>query len=143
MHSLHPRQLRDQLRMPVTGLNHYNFRASRAILDTLRDFYVDIVGLHLGYRPPFKNFGYWLYAGEHAILHLSEAAPDELRPANVVNTFDHVALSCTGRPVFETRLRELDISYASNQVPLTGQHQIFFTDPAGNGVELNFAENDV
>lgn len=129
--------------MPVTGINHYNFRASGALPDALRDFYVDVVGLHLGYRPPFKHPGYWLYAGEQAILHLSLADPDELRPANVVNTFDHVALSCTGRAAFETRLGKLGISYASKRVPLAGLHQLFFSDPAGNGVELNFPDTDV
>lgn len=124
--------------MPVTGLAHYNLRASRQTMDTLHDFYVRAVGLQPGYRPPFSNFGYWLYAGNQAVLHLSEARAGENRPTGVVNTFDHVAFSCTDFPGFEIRLRELDISYTSGHVPLTGERQIFFSDPAGNGVELNF-----
>ncbi len=128
--------------MPVTGLHHYNLRASRPTLDALRDFYVDIVGLQSGYRPPFASFGYWLYAGEQAVLHLSEAAPQEMRRPNAVNTFDHVAFACTGFASFEARLRELNLSYTSDQVPSNGQRQIFFADPAGNGVELNFPENE-
>jgi catechol-2,3-dioxygenase len=124
--------------MPVFGLAHYNLRAGRETLDVLRDFYVNVVGLQPGYRPPFNSFGYWLYAGEQAVLHLSEASAGENRPSGVVNTFDHVAFACTGFAEFETHLRELNITFRSAHVPLTGSRQIFFADPAGNGVELNF-----
>jgi catechol-2,3-dioxygenase len=108
-------------------------------MDVLRDFYVKIVGLQPGYRPPFKSFGYWLYAGEHAVLHLSEAHADESRATGVMNSFDHIAFSCTGASEFEIRLRQENINYTSQQLPLTGARQLFFRDPVGNGVELNFA----
>jgi catechol-2,3-dioxygenase len=129
--------------MPITGFSHYNLRAARAELDALRDFYIDVVGLQPGFRPPFRSHGYWLYAGPQAVLHLSEASPGEERPAHVVNTFDHVAFSCTGMDEYEARLRAYNIRYTTDEVPLTGQHQIFFVDPAGNGVELNFAAGDL
>jgi catechol-2,3-dioxygenase len=125
--------------MSIIGLNHYNLRAGRQTLDALRDFYVGVVGLQAGYRPPFNSFGYWLYAGDHAVLHLSEAGPDEQHRLNVSGTFDHVAFSCTDLAEFEARLRSLAIDYTSDRVPHTGQQQLFFHDPAGNGVELNFS----
>nr|WP_057925183.1 VOC family protein [Burkholderia ambifaria] len=128
--------------MTVIGLNHYNLRADRATLDPLRDFYVNVVGLELGYRPPFQSNGYWLYAGTQAILHLSEARPGEVRPAHVVNTFDHMAFSCANAVEMERRLTDAKIRYSRTYVPLTRQLQLFFTDPAGNGVELNFAQPD-
>lgn len=128
--------------MPITGFKHYNLRADRAMLDALRDFYVDVVGLQLGYRPPFASHGYWLYAGTQDVLHLSEATRGEQRAAGAINTFDHAAFSCTGLPETVARLRRLGIRYASADVPLAGQHQLFFTDPAGNGVELNFTHGD-
>ncbi|KUY84547.1 VOC family protein [Burkholderia sp. RF4-BP95] len=126
--------------MSVIGLNHYNLRADRATLDTLRDFYVNVVGLRPGYRPPFQSNGYWLYAGAQAILHLSEARPGEVRPAHVVNTFDHMAFSCENAADMERRLADAQVRYSRTYVPLTHQLQLFFADPAGNGVELNFAE---
>jgi catechol-2,3-dioxygenase len=32
------------------------------------------------------------------------------------------------------------VHFRMAQVPRTGQVQLFFKDPAGNGVELNFAD---
>ncbi|AOJ72405.1 MULTISPECIES: VOC family protein [Burkholderia] len=127
--------------MSVTGLDHYNLRAPRPLLDTLRDFYVDVVGLRPGDRPPFRSHGYWLYAGAQAVLHLSEASPGESRAPNVTNTFDHVAFACSDLPETIARLQRFGIRFSSADVPLTRQHQLFFDDPAGNGVELNFAAN--
>ena len=129
--------------MSVLGFSHYNLRASRAVLDTLRSFYIEVVGLQPGTRPPFQNFGYWLYIGDEAVLHLSEADADEVRPPNVTNTFDHVAFTCRDLRGFEAHLTELKIPYRQDDVPLTGQRQLFFKDPAGNGVELNFAQSDL
>ncbi|OYU41562.1 MAG: diguanylate cyclase, partial [Burkholderiales bacterium PBB4] len=59
--------------MPVHGFNHFNLRAPQPLLDRIRDFYVDVLGMKAGWRPPFPFPGYWLYLEEHAILHLVEA----------------------------------------------------------------------
>jgi catechol 2,3-dioxygenase-like lactoylglutathione lyase family enzyme len=126
--------------MPTLGFDHYNLRAPRALLDELCRFYCEVLGLTLGWRPPFSSFGYWLYAGERAILHLSVAAPGEERQAGAVNTFDHVAFSCSDRAGFERDLAARAIHFKTAHVPQTGQVQLFFRDPAGNGIELNFAE---
>ncbi len=124
--------------MPVAGLDHINLRASRELMDVLRDFYRDIVGLHQGPRPPFDSFGYWLYAGDRAVVHLSEARAD-VPLTGAPTVYDHTAFRCTDRPAFEALLRTKRIDYRVVEVPLTGQIQIFFRDPAGNGVELNFS----
>lgn len=124
--------------MTVQGFSHYNLRAPRPLLDELRDFYVGVVGLEAGPRPPLRSFGYWLYAGGEAVLHLSEAAPEESRRATGDTTFDHAAFRCTDRLGCERRLTAHGIAFERSEVPQTGQRQLFFTDPAGNGVELNF-----
>ena len=126
--------------MPVVGLNHYNLRAPRALLEQLRKFYCEVVGLVEGPRPPFRSFGYWLYAGEQAVLHLGEAASHENRRTDSATTFDHAAFSCKGRQEFESRLTALGVTYRVLTVPQTSQVQLVLADPAGNGVELNFDE---
>jgi catechol-2,3-dioxygenase len=124
--------------MPVAGFDHYNLRAARPVLDELRDFYCDVVGLTVGDRPPFRRFGYWLYAGGRPVLHLSLTDEGEERSRAAVNTFAHAAFNCTGRAEFERRLQALGIRYRTAQVPLLNIAQLFFHDPAGNGVELQF-----
>src|SRR5512142_650409 len=126
----------------IRGIDHYNLRASREVLDRLRDWYRDAVGLEVGERPPLNNFGYWMYAGGHPVLHLSEAAPGESHPVPGAGTFDHVAFACQGLAETRTRLEALGLAMRMARVPRTGQTQIFLHDPAGNGVELNFAPSD-
>ena len=126
--------------MAVTGLNHYNLRASMEMLDGLRDFYTSVVGLRVGERPPFRSKGYWLYAGDSAVLHLSETGAGETRSANQQSTFDHAAFTCENRLAVEAHLQQCGIAYSRAEVPGIGQIQLFFKDPAGNGVELNFAD---
>lgn len=128
--------------MGVLALDHYNLRAPRAMLDRLRDWYRDAIGLEVGERPPFRFHGYWLYAGARPILHLSEASAGEEHPVPGAGTFDHVAFTCSGLPAMRERLDALRIPYRIADVPLTRQRQIFLADPAGNGVELNFAASE-
>ena len=124
--------------MPVSNLDHINLRASRELLDQLRDFYCHVVGLSVGSRPAFSDHGYWLYAGEQAVVHLSVADAGDVYPADVRSTFAHVAFACSDRASHEHRLEESGVKYDVAVVPTLGLTQLFFQDPAGNGVELTF-----
>ena len=126
--------------MAVTGFNHYNLRANREQMEVLRKFYCEVVGLTQGERPGLTSFGYWLYAGNKDVLHLSEVKQGEQPALNMQTTFDHVAFTCTD---YEATLQHLDahgIRYGTRVVSAIGVRQIFFKDPYGNGVEFNFAE---
>jgi glyoxylase I family protein len=127
--------------MSVIGFNHFNLRAPRELLDELKEFYCEVVGLTEGHRPPFEGFGYWLYAGDQCLLHLSETRPDEVRHTDVTTTFDHVAFTCTGRPQMEAHLKQRNIPFRAGEVPALGISQLFIKDPAGNRIELSFAED--
>jgi catechol-2,3-dioxygenase len=126
--------------MTVRSLDHYNIRASRQLLEQLRDFYRNVIGLADGPRPPFKEAGYWLYAGDRAVLHLSEAGEDEVHNTHVPGTFNHAAFACSGRPEFEKRLVAAGVTARQGHVPGTNIIQLFVEDPAGNGVELSFGD---
>lgn len=128
--------------MAITGLRHYNLRAPRELLEILRVFYRDVIGLAEGERPPFRSVGYWLYAGDRDILHLSESAPGDIRQMGVATTFDHVAFAAHGRIEVESRLRAGNVAFQTAHVPVNGQVQLFLRDPAGNGVELAFASEE-
>ena len=124
--------------MPVSNIDHINLRAPRELLDELRAFYANVVGLTDGHRPSFREFGYWMYAGERAIVHLSLAAEGEVRAADVPSTFAHVAFTCSDRASYERRLSEYGVTYKVTVVPETSVTQFFLQDPAGNTVELSF-----
>lgn len=126
--------------MSIKGFNHYNLRAPRELMDSLKTFYCEVVGLEEGPRPDLGSFGYWLYANGQCLLHLSEARPDEARHTHVPTTFDHVAFTCTGRPEMEQRLKRYDIEFRKSEIPMLGIAQLFFQDPAGNGIELSFTD---
>lgn len=127
--------------LPVEDFSHCNLRAPAVLLDALRDFYVQVVGLREGPRPRFRSRGYWLYAGDQDVVHLSEAKPDEERQSFVQGTFDHLAFRCTDEASHRRNLDSRGIVYTIDRVPQTGAVQYFFSDPAGNGVELNFGSD--
>jgi catechol 2,3-dioxygenase-like lactoylglutathione lyase family enzyme len=124
--------------MPALAFNHFNLRADSAAIKKLRDFYVDVVGMTEGWRPPFPFPGHWLYLGDQAVLHLvvdETAKPPSKEPSS---TFDHVAFTCTDLAEFEQRLRSGGLEYRRVLVTGTTQIQLVVSDPSGNGVELNF-----
>lgn len=126
--------------LPTIGLHHFNVRAPADLLDQVRDFYSATLGLQEGPRPPFKFAGYWLYAGAHPVLHLTAAKESQAcdgRNASI----DHIAFACFDYEASCQKLTSLGIKYRINTVPGLDQTQIFFRDPLGNGIELNFGKD--
>ena len=122
----------------IKGINHYNLRADERTMYILKKFYMDIVGLSLGERPPFKSKGFWLNAEGKDVLHLSSTKNNEKKEHHVNSTFDHLAFSASDIKHYETILNENNISFTFREVPEIGTKQLFFKDPVGNGIELIF-----
>ncbi len=123
--------------MPTVGLNHYNIKARQDLIEELRDFYVAVLGLRVGPRPPFPFPGYWLYAGTQALLHLVVAV-DRDDPVGK-SAIDHVALDAVDFDAMHALLLARAIDFKVNEVPGSDARQIFLRDPAGNRIELQFA----
>ena len=124
----------------ISGLNHYNLRSEAKMMEILKIFYIEIVGLELGVRPAFKSNGYWLNAGQKDILHLSETKENDDNPANIKSTFDHMAFTAEDKDKYIKILEKKEIKFHLRIVPEIGTEQIFFKDPAGNGIELIFCK---
>ena len=126
----------------ITGLHHINLRAPAELLATLRDFYRDVLGLTVGPRPDFGSPGYWLYAGGHPVVHLSEQRAHEVVRGPVdpaaPTTFDHTAFQGSDSKAMAAHLAALGMTFRESRSDITRQHQFFLQDPAGNGVEINF-----
>lgn len=125
--------------MPVTEINHVNFRTDRETMHKLRDFYCDIIGLTVGKRVASTSYGYWLYIGDNDVVHLAGYKTPEPPSLNVHGTYDHVSFTFTDMPAMEAHLKANDIAYTTRTLA-NGVRQINLKDPAGNGVELNFEE---
>ncbi|MET3107265.1 catechol 2,3-dioxygenase-like lactoylglutathione lyase family enzyme [Oxalobacteraceae bacterium GrIS 2.11] len=126
--------------MSATTINHINIRVPAEMLNSVRDFYCAALGLQAGERPNFGSLGYWLYAGDKALIHLSVCKSDEIRSTHIKNALDHVAFDCTDQPAMCARLASLGIPFTHDLVPDRPIRQVFFSDPAGNGIELSFAQ---
>ncbi|MEO8380748.1 MAG: VOC family protein [Acidobacteriota bacterium] len=115
--------------MAVLGLDHVNIEGPPSLIEACRRFYVDVVGLREGARPPFRSRGFWLYAGEVAVVHLSERdVPEAVQESG---PFAHFALLCTGLEAAAERLQRHGVPFERDGVPATGHTQLFLHDPAG------------
>ena len=124
--------------MPVRQINHVNLRICRSQIDAVKDFYVDVLGLAVGHRPPFRSSGYWLYAGDSPVVHLVEAEEASNPAAADTGAIDHLAFHCSGYGEMQSRLVEAGAAFDAARVPQTGQRQLFFADPVGIRIELLF-----
>jgi catechol 2,3-dioxygenase-like lactoylglutathione lyase family enzyme len=118
-------------------IDHINIKAPPALLEEVRDFYCEVLGLQEGARPEFASKGYWLYSAAGPIVHLSVV--DESPRAGAGGHLDHVAFRTRGLREFVTRLGVLGVDFHRAYVPELDLTQLFFSDPAGTGLEVNFA----
>jgi catechol 2,3-dioxygenase-like lactoylglutathione lyase family enzyme len=130
--------------MPLGTLQHFTIEPQD--LERSRDFYVDVLGLEVGDRPPLDFPGYWLYSGGTATVHLmGTRKPREgivvrstERKYEDTGRFDHIAFAATDAESVRQRLRSKGVKFRESIVPRTGDTQFFLYDPDGVGVELNF-----
>lgn len=127
--------------MPLGVIQHLNIRCADAA--RTRDFYVDILGLTQGDRPPFASKGYWLYAGDQPVIHLVQRPDGEARLGPSTGDIDHVGFEGHDLAGMRALLKARDIPHREAFVPRDGMIQIFVRDPDGVMVELNFSPEEV
>ncbi len=122
-------------------LDHVNIRTAR--LDDMRRWYVAVIGLVEGWRPPFAFPGTWLYAGDQAVVHLIgvETAPLAGAAANGELALEHFAFTAGGPAelaAFRARLAAAGITPRELAVPGTDLLQLNIHDPDGNHIHVDF-----
>ena len=118
--------------MSIQGMNHFNVLTDD--VEATRRFYVDVIGLTEGERPPLSFDGAWLYAGGRAILHVSAAK----LPADRKGVIDHMAFSATDLKGTVAKLTSLGVEHVVRQQVGSRIWQVFLHDPMGAKVELHF-----
>ena len=139
--------------MPVGKLDHYSIRTLD--VEASRRFYTGVMGFTVGFRPPFKFPGLWLYNGAQypettGVVHLIGIDRDDpqglkdylgdrdLESLQGTGTGDHMAFTATGLADMRARLVEHGVAFRERTVPSLGIHQVFFEDPSGVTLELNY-----
>jgi len=121
----------------IAGFNHYNITTSD--LARARRFYADVLGLREGERPPFSRPGAWMYLGNQPILHISTGRTPKTQRSDA---FDHVAFWATDIEGTRALLRQHNVYFEEYSVPERELHQLFFRDPDGVEIELQFGGAD-
>jgi catechol 2,3-dioxygenase-like lactoylglutathione lyase family enzyme len=123
--------------MSITAMNHFTVLTDD--LERTRAFYVELLGLVEGERPPLGFPGAWLYAGGAAVLHViaGRALPVERR-----GVLDHMAFTARDLSAMIERLQRAKIPFDLRRQPVSGTWQLFVFDPNGARVELDFDSNE-
>ena len=123
-------------------------------VDKTKDFYVDILGLNIGYRPDFPFKGYWLYLDENpkaACIHLAMRKQDTGQDYYIgkkddvksgSGAIDHVAFNADDIEAMKAKLEKISIEYTHRKIPGFPLEQLFIMDPDGVKVELNYATSE-
>ena len=119
--------------MPATAMNHFTILTDD--VDATIAFYGDLLGLAPGARPPFGFPGAWLYAGGAPILHVVGGRPRAELKAGVI---DHMAFTARELAATIAKLEARGMAYECRPLPGIGTWQLFFHDPNGARVELDF-----
>lgn len=124
--------------MTVTELNHINIRTPK--VEETRRFYEDVLGFHVGPRPPLNMAGYWLYCGNQAVVHIigfdEKGDPPRTNRAGNGPGLDHVGFFANDVEAWVTKLERLGVPYQRQLVAAGTLHQLFFDDPNGVTIEL-------
>ena len=123
--------------MTVAGMNHFTVLTDDVA--TTVDFYRDFLGLHAGARPNFNFPGAWLYSGRVPIVHVIGGRPKSELRAGVI---DHMAFTGEGLAATLATLKSRGIEHTCRQQVSSGVWQVFFLDPNGAKIELDFAADE-
>ena len=134
--------------MPLDRIDHFSIRTLK--LEETRTFYENAMGMEAGGRPPLPFPGYWLYLGDHAVIHLigidennPEGLNEYLGGVNVNEISgggagDHLGFRASGSKDLIDRLKILNIPYRERMVEEMNLFQLFVEDPNNITLELNY-----
>jgi catechol 2,3-dioxygenase-like lactoylglutathione lyase family enzyme len=141
--------------MQVRRLEHYNIRTTK--FDETVKFYNDVLGMK-AQKPPMMEGDWppsWIYDDSGiAAIHLTPVDPKDPEGSYAKisqyrggepdaafhgsGAIDHVAFECEGFDEIKQRLTKQKVKFVENSFPNFNLKQIFFKDPNGVTLELNF-----
>jgi catechol 2,3-dioxygenase-like lactoylglutathione lyase family enzyme len=132
--------------MPLTKLEHYLVVTDD--IDATRDFYVEALGMQVGFRPPLGFPGHWVYIGDTPVIHIAEWVTyterakarnvDVTTRADGTGPVDHIAFGAEDYDGVLARLQRMGVPVRVNDNPGSTVRQLFVFDPNGVKIEINF-----
>ena len=108
--------------MPLNHIEHYLVLTKD--LEATRDFYVNVLGMRDGERPPFDFAGNWFYLGDMACVHVAQVGGEKgLREApegDGTGAVDHIAFNASGLAELLRRLDRLGLQARRLTMPDLG-----------------------
>ena len=122
-------------------------------LEKTVDWYSKVLGIKPGPTPEFDVPVHWLYLDNKPIIHAAERNPDNQIESYIGKVdykeeagsglIDHIAFNSTGLNKMLKRLDALGVEYTEHRVDTESRYQIFFFDPNGVKIELDFKASEV
>jgi catechol 2,3-dioxygenase-like lactoylglutathione lyase family enzyme len=132
--------------MPLAKLEHYLVLTPD--IDATRDFYVDVLGMQSGFRPPLGFPGHWVYIGDTPVIHIAEWTTYTARqkakdafvttPAEGTGPVDHIAFGAEDYDGVLERIRKHGVPVRESNNPNNVVRQLFLFDPNHVQIEINF-----
>src|SRR5688572_8119828 len=139
--------------MPLSHIEHILVAADD--IDATRDWYARVLGMSSGPHPDFGFPVHWMYIGDVDVVHIGPSAKGANarqkeylgRTSQGASTgtgaIDHIAFRATGLPAMLEHLQNEGIEFTQRRANGQALIQLFFYDPNGIKVELNFAADEL
>lgn len=122
--------------MQIERLDHVNLRTTQ--LQKMVNWYEATLGMTSGARPDFPFAGAWLYAGQHALVHLIEIDTLEAVGSEAQLKLEHFAFWAVDAVDFEARLDASKETYKKVVIEQTNTVAFNVWDPDGNHIHVDF-----
>jgi catechol 2,3-dioxygenase-like lactoylglutathione lyase family enzyme len=138
--------------MPLSHIEHFLVAADD--IDATRDWYVRVLGMSSGPHPEFGFPVHWMYLGTADVVHIgpsARVASDAQRAylgrtsqdsGSGTGAIDHIAFRATGLSEMQEHLRAHGVAFNRRRANGQALIQLFFHDPNGVKIELNFAAEE-
>ena len=138
--------------MPLAHIEHFLVAADD--IDATRDWYARVLGMRSGPHPEFGFPVHWMYIGEVDVVHIGPSAKgaNDAQKKYLGRTsentgvgtgaIDHIAFRATGLGAMLEHLRAEGVHFTQRRANGQALVQVFFTDPNGIKIELNFAADE-
>ena len=137
--------------MPLSHIEHFLVAADD--IDATRDWYARVLGMQPGPHPDFGFPVHWMYLGGVDVVHIgpSAKAAGEIQKKYLGRTsqgsegtgaIDHIAFRAAGLRDMLEHLKKERISFTQRRANGQALFQLFFYDPNGIKIELNFAAQE-